>query len=317
MKAVLSGSIAIDQIMNFEGSFTDLIQPDKIHVLSISPLVKKMTRTEGGIAGNIAYSLALLGEKPILLASAGSDATNYLAKLEKIGVNLTHLHLSQLPTATFSVLTDSNDCQVGGFYPGAMSDASSLTLKPFIDDDILMVVSAHDPQQMAKQVLECAALKKKLLYDPGQQSLILDKKDLEQAIATAEILIVNDYEMGLLSQKLELTKEEIIQKLPLCIITLGKAGASFYQKTDHHQEHLIPGITLRKALDPTGAGDTFRAGFIYAYLHHWTIKNAIQLANVVASFAVEQYGTQNHQLKWPIIKQRYKETYDEKCPTRL
>ncbi|AKM81468.1 MAG: Adenosine kinase [Candidatus Pacebacteria bacterium GW2011_GWF2_38_9] len=314
MKAVLSGSIAIDQIMSFDGSYADLIQPDKLHVLSISPLVKKMTRTRGGIAGNIAYSLALLGEKPILLASAGSDATDYLSNLEKIGVNLEHMHLSQLPTATFSVLTDSNNCQVGGFYPGAMSDASSLNLKAFANDDVLMVVSAHDPGQMAKQVLDCRKLHKKLLYDPGQQSLILDKKDLEQAIDTAEILIVNDYEMGLLCQKLEMSKEEIIQRLPLCIITLGKEGAFFYQRLDGHQKHLTKAVLLKEVLDPTGAGDAFRAGFIYAYLHSWSIKNAIQLANVVASFAAEQYGTQNHQLKWPIIKQRYKETYGEKCP---
>lgn len=314
MQAVLSGSIAIDQIMSFDGSYADLIQPDKLHVLSISPLVKKMTRTEGGIAGNIAYSLALLGEKPVLLASAGSDATNYLLKLEKLGVNLEHMHLSELPTATFSVLTDSNDCQVGGFYPGAMSDASSLNLESFANDEILMVVSAHDPQQMARQVADCQKLDKKFLYDPGQQSLILSKEDLEKAIETAEILIVNDYEMGLLCQKLELTKEEIIQKLPLCIVTLGKQGACFYQKADRHQDHLIKGVALKEALDPTGAGDAFRAGFIYAYLHSWSIKNALQLANVVASFAAEQYGTQNHQLKWPIIKQRYKETYGEKCP---
>ena len=314
MKAVLSGSIAIDQIMSFEGEFADLIQPDKLHVLSISPLVQKMTRTEGGIAGNIAYSLALLGEKPVLLASAGSDASNYLLKLEKLGIDLSHMHLSSLPTATFSVLTDSNDCQVGGFYPGAMGDASSLDLEAFANEDILMVVSAHDPKQMAKQVSECRKLNKKLLYDPGQQSLILDKKDLEQAINTAEILIVNDYEMGLLCQKLEISQAEIIHKLPLCIITLGKEGAFFYQRLDNYQKHLVKAVLLEEALDPTGAGDAFRAGFIYAYLHDWSVKNAVQLANVVASFATEQYGTQNHQLKWPIIKQRYKETYGEKCP---
>lgn len=314
MKAVLSGSIAIDQIMSFEGEFADLIQPDKLHVLSISPLVQKMTRTEGGIAGNIAYSLALLGEKPVLLASAGSDASNYLLKLEKLGIDLSHMHLSSLPTATFSVLTDSNDCQVGGFYPGAMGDASSLGLEAFANEDILMVVSAHDPKQMAKQVSECQKFNKKLLYDPGQQSLILDKKDLQRAIDTAEILIVNDYEMGLLCQKLEISQEEIIHKLPLCIITLGKEGAFFYQRLDNYQKHLVKAVLLKEVLDPTGAGDAFRAGFIYAYLHDWSTKNAVQLANIVASFATEQYGTQNHHLKWPIIKQRYKETYDEKCP---
>lgn len=314
MQVVLSGSLAIDQIMSFNDRFADLIQPDKLHVLSISPLVEKMTRTRGGVAANIAYSLALLGEKPILLASAGPDAKDYLDDLEKIGVNLEHLHHSQLATAIFSVLTDRDDCQVGGFYPGAMGDASSLGLKAFVNDEILMVISAHDPKQMAKQVLDCRALNKKLLYDPGQQSLILSKTDLEQALETAEILIVNDYEMGLLTQKLELSKKQIIKKLALCIITLGKKGACFYQKEDDYKEHLVKAVTLKKTLDPTGAGDAFRAGFVYAYLRQWSNKNALQLANVVASFAAEQYGTQNHQLKWPIIKQRYEETYDEKCP---
>lgn len=159
MEILLTGSLSVDQITNFDGLFEEKIQPDKLHILSISVLLKELKRTHGGIAGNIAYSLSLLGEKPILLASIGYDQAEYMDKLKKMGVNLEHLHYSKLPTATFSVITDRNDCQVGGFYPGAMSDTSTLKLQPFAKKDIFTVISAHDPKKWPSKLLKRRKIK--------------------------------------------------------------------------------------------------------------------------------------------------------------
>lgn len=169
---MLTGSLAVDRIMVFDGQFKDLIQPDKLHVLSIAPLVDKLQITRGGIAGNIAYSLALLGEKPTLFASIGSDGKEYINSLSRLGVDTSHVHFSELPTASFSVLTDKNDCQVGGFYPGAMSDATSLSLDQFANEEMLFVLSAHDPAQMAVQIDECTKLQKRMCFDIGQQVFV-------------------------------------------------------------------------------------------------------------------------------------------------
>jgi adenosine kinase len=314
MKIILSGSLAIDQIMSFSGSFSELIQKDHLDKISFSVLVEKLTRSNGGIAGNIAYSLAALGEKPVLLVSAGKDAEAYIDKLNKIGVDTSLVHFSQLPTATFSVLNDGKENQIGGFYEGAMSDADSLNFSQFATEkeNIFAVISAHNPQAMARQVQECQTFAIKLLYDPGQQITNLAANDLAAGIEAASILILNEYEMSLLAQKINLRAEEIIAKTDLCIITLGKNGAKFYEKSNNHQEQLISGVKLGKVLDPTGAGDAFRAGFLYAYAHAWKTATAVELACIVASFAVQENGTQNHQLDWSKIKQRYEETYDKR-----
>lgn len=311
MKIILSGSLAIDQIMTFDGLYENMIQPEKLHVLSISMLVQQFKRSKGGTAGNIAYSLALLGESPILFASIGKDDTAYIDELQSLGVDTSTVHFSDLPTATFSVLTDKNDCQVGGFYPGAMSDSATLSVKKWKDDDIIMVVSAHDPKQMVTQIKECKKFGKKLFFDIGQQIVIFDKKQLLLGIETAEILCVNDYEMGLLSKKTGFSEQEIITKVPITIVTLGSKGAFLYTKENQWKKQIIGAVEIEKPVDPTGAGDAFRAGFLYGYVRNWSPQKSVQLGCVVASYAVEKHGTQEHHFTRKSIAQRYQSTYQE------
>lgn len=310
MRIVISGSMSVDQIMTFGGSFESLIQPEKLHVLSISPLVEKMKRTRGGTAGNMAYSLALLGERPTLLVSIGKESKEYIYDLQQMGVDTSHVNFSELPTATFSVLTDKNNCQVGGFYPGAMSDVASLTVEKFAKEDILMVISAHDPGGMAAQISECKKLKKRVLFDPGQQILVLSKDVLRAGIECAEILMVNDYEMGLLIKRTGWSQKEIVGKLKVCIVTLGESGSKVWVSGKTVR---VPAVSLsaESVVDPTGAGDAFRAGFLYGYTRDWEVTTCMKLGSVLASLVVVRHGTQEHSFTWDDILERYQKQYKE------
>jgi len=305
---IVCGSVAIDRIMNFKGRYRDLVQPDKLHALSLSVLLDKLEDSPGGIAANITANLARLGERPVLLASAGHDAEAYIKELGGLGIDTSHVHFSKLPTASFNVITDNEDSQVGGFYQGAMSDSEPLSFMPWQGQDVLAVVSAHNPGGMNRQVGECKKYDLRLVYDPGQQTADA-ATDLAAGVAAAELLVVNDYELGLLCQKLNTTPDKLKGQVPVLITTLGKDGSVI----EGHKvaSPLQIGIAKPSAVaDPTGAGDGWRAGFLYGYLRQWDLLKAGQLGATVASFIVEQHGTQAEFSKQDIIN-RYRENFNE------
>jgi adenosine kinase len=305
---IICGSIAIDRIMNFSGRYRELIKPDKLHALSISMLLDKLEDSAGGIGANLAFNLSLLGEEPVLLGSVGPDAKAYVASLNDLGIDTSHIHFSHLPTASFNVITDSEDSQVGGFYQGAMSDSESLSFKPWQGQDVVVVISAHNPQAMNRQVGECRDYKLRLVYDPGQQ--VSDPAtDLAAGIDVAEVVLVNDYELGVLGQKTGRSPEDLKAKLPLLITTLGKDGSVIDGTLVDKPLHI--GIAKPRAVvDPTGAGDGYRAGFLYGYLRQWDVRASGQLGAVVASFIIEKHGTQQRFSKQDIIN-RYRENFNE------
>lgn len=330
-RLILAGSIAIDRIMNFDGTFEEAIKPDKLHVLSLSVLLKQVVDTHGGVAANIAYSLALLGENPLLLGAVGENGRSYMEKLQNLGVDTQLVHYSELPTASFTVMTDRNDCQVGGFYPGAMSDEGVTPLEDAVHtvtlgkksaqkttqklvEKPLIVISAHDPQLMARQVSTCQKHDYRLFYDASQQINNLSGNDLQQGVEAAELLILNDYELEVLQQKTGWTLTELQAKIPVLVVTLGEKGCLIYDSrqanTKQMSEHQVPPVTNLKVVDPTGAGDAFRAGFLYGYIRDWSLVECAQLGSVVASFAIERHGTQEHQLLREQLRHRLKETYD-------
>lgn len=312
MKILLTGSLSIDQIMNFDGLFESMIHKDKLDVLSISVLIQNLRRTRGGIAGNIAYSLALLGEQPILYGSIGKEQKTYMKFLARKGVNIDHVHYSDLPTATFSVITDKNNCQVGGFYPGAMGDAATLTLEPFANQDVLTVISAHDPAQMEVQIDACMRMQKPLCFDVGQQVIILPESVLHKGVEAAKLLILNEYEMGVLSSRIGKSIEEIIKNVDVCVITQGEKGSKMYAREANWQEQHTPAVAISGVVDPTGAGDAFRAGFLYGYVRNWPHTQSAQLGSTLAAYAIEQVGTQGHRPSLAQIAQRYYNQYKEK-----
>jgi adenosine kinase len=305
---VVCGSIAIDRIMNFPGRYRDLIKPDKLHVLSLSVLLDKLEDTRGGIGANIAASLARLGEQPVLVGSVGNDAKAYVEDLANLGIDTSHIHFSQLSTASFNVITDGEDSQVGGFYQGAMSDAASLSFKPWQGQDAVAVIAPHNPEAMNRQVQECRDYGLKLVYDPGQQ--VADPAtDLRAGVAAAEVLVINDYELGLLCQRLETNPDQLKTQVPILITTLGKDG-SVIDGRGVASPLRIGTAKPAAVADPTGAGDGYRAGFLYGYLRQWDLQVCGQLGATVASFIVEQHGTQQQFSKQEIID-RYRDNFKE------
>lgn len=307
---ILTGSVAIDRIMVFPGRFEDVIQPDKLHILSVSVLLDELRETRGGVAANIAYNLGLLGQESVLLAAVGQDAKGYMGDLKKLGVNIDHLHYASSKTASFSVITDQNDCQVGGFYPGAMGDAGGLSLKKWQNSDALVVISPHDPAQMAVQVEECRELGLRVFYDVGQQVSNLSKSDLRAGVEVAELLILNDYELGVLEKKTGWNQVEILKKVGLMLVTLGEKGVKILQSDQ--EEKLVNAVKIEKVVDPTGAGDAFRAGFLFGFVRKWDLIKSAQLGCVTAAFAIEKHGTQEHKFDKNKIIERHYETYSEK-----
>jgi adenosine kinase len=296
--------------MNFDGKYKDFIKPDKIHVLSISIFLKALQDTPGGVAANIAYSLSLFGEKPVLLGSVGKDATSYIQSLKKRKIDTSSIHYSKLPTASFNVITDMDDNQVGGFYPGAMFDSASLKFSPWKGKDVFVVISPHDPVAMKRQVEECKKYKFRLFYDVGQQVSNIPAEDIVRGVVNAEVLIVNDYELSVLCEKTQIKPEKLKTQVPIVITTLGKKGSIIEGKNVPNPIHI--GIAKpNEIVDPTGAGDAYRAGFLYGYVRGYDLKICGQMGALSAVYAVEKRGTQEHTFSVTAFKKRYKENFGE------
>lgn len=308
-RLVVCGSIAIDRIMSFRGKYEDLIRPEKLDVFSLSVLIDELRELPGGTAANISYNLALLGEEPTIFGSVGKDAENYIQRLAAAGIDTAEVFYSKDSTATFTVLNDSFDNQVGGFYPGAMADSGALSVAKYAGDDVIITISAHDPIAMKRQVCECKEHALRLLYDVSQQVSNVSSEDIREGVEVAEIVIVNDYERAVLSKKLGVSKEKLQHMVPVLITTHGKDG-SVVEGTSVEGSIAIRPAKPVKVIDPTGAGDAFRAGFLYGYARNWGVKKAAQLGSVSGSFAVEEYGGQIQYNKDDVMK-RYKETYRE------
>ncbi len=307
---VVSGSIAIDRIMKFDGRYKDYIRPEKLESLSISVFLKELQDCQGGVGANIAYSLALLGESPVLVGAAGRDAVAYMEKLAHLGVDITQVHESELPTASFNVMTDGDENQVGGFYPGAMFDSASLTFEPWRRADAILVVSPHDPVAMRRQVEQCAQWDLRLCYDVGQQVSNLDAEDLRAGVETAQWLILNEYEMSAMAAKIGRSVADIKAKVPVVVTTLGKMG-SVIEGTEVAETVRVGIVKPEHVADPTGAGDAYRAGFLYGLARGWDLKVCGQLGAVCGTYAIESVGTQGHKFSLKEVATRYEEAFGE------
>lgn len=308
-KILVTGSLAFDLIMDFPGKFTEHIDPSKLHILNISFLVDSLKRERGGNSGNIAYSLALLGMDASILSCAGDDFEPYARFLTENNIDISNIKI--IPgesTATATIMTDQADNQISAFYPGAMRQNINLSIKAVKDKPDFAIITPDLPEAMAKFAAECKELQIPYLFDPGMQLPRLTDSQISEGIAGAEILIGNDYEIGMILKRLKLFDEDLRRQVKILITTLGERG-SIIQSQDEKVE--IAPVKSKEMLDPTGAGDAYRSGFLAGYLRGFDLKTSGQMGSVASCYAIEKYGTNNHRFSLEEFKQRYKENYGE------
>lgn len=309
MNIVLTGSIAYDYLMTFPGRFKEHILLERLDRLSLSFLVDSLVQRRGGIAANIAYTMALLGERPKVMGTVGKDFGEYQSLLESVGVDTQAIRvIPDLYTASFFVSTDETNAQIASFYPGAMARASELKFSDLAEKPDLAVISANDPYAMQMYVAECKLSHIPYVYDPSQQTVRVDGETLMKGIAGSLALFVNDYEFGLIEEKTGQSLDEIIKLTDFLVITKGELGADV-----HTQDGMISvtAVPPSQVLDPTGVGDAFRAGFLKGYLNHLPLERCAQLGAVSASYCLEFDGPQGHQFTLPEFLDRFRDNFGD------
>ncbi len=314
-RIVVTGSVAFDYLMRFPGRFVEHLIPDRMERLSVSFLVDEMRRVPGGCGPNIAYGLAVLGERPLLVATAGRDAADYRDWLAREGVDVSALVIHpDLFTASFFVSTDSDQNQLASFYTGAMARARDLSLAQAAPEDVaLVVISPNDPDAMARYGSECRELAVPFLYDPSQQVARLSGEDLLGGLEGAFLLIVNDYEFGILLQKTGLSREEIEELVPVLVVTHGADGSTISVAGPRARErHEVPAALLeRPAADPTGVGDGYRAGLIRGIRIGAPWEVAGRIGSVAAAVVLETLGPQPPRYGTEEFVARYARSFGE------
>jgi adenosine kinase len=305
MKLVVTGSIAFDYLMSFPGKFTEHLLPEHMHRVSLSFLVDSMDKRRGGCAPNIAYTLALLGERPVVMATAGQDFSDYRAWMEAAGIDTTHVKV--VPdrfTASFFCSTDQASNQIASFYTGAMANAGELSFRtvPGLKGDGLVIISPNDPDAMVQYAQECSTLGIRYIWDPGQQCARMDGTQLSEGITGAFMVIVNDYEFELLRQKTGMSEQAVQDEVEVLVITRGEQGCSVFAGGRRTDVRAVPPVRIE---DPTGVGDAFRGGFMKGLATEPSYEECARLGSVAATYALEHLGGTSHAYSLDEFKARY------------
>lgn len=309
MDILITGSVAYDYLMTFPGLFKEQILPERLASISLSFLVDGMSKQRGGIAPNIAYSMALLGERPRVMATVGEDFGDYRAWLDAKGVDTSLMEVVPgLFTASFFATTDQASAQIASFYPGAMGVAATQSLKNLVVKPDLVIVSPNAPDAMMKFPAECRELGIKYLYDPSQQVLRLEGDELARDMEGAHFLFCNDYEFGLISKKTGWSLDQILEHVNILVITRGKDGADLYM--DGESVH-IPTVPEDEIVDPTGVGDSFRGGFLAGYSQGFDWKLCGEIGSLAAVYCLEQRGPQSHSYTREEFVARFRRHFDD------
>ncbi|MBN9389612.1 MAG: carbohydrate kinase family protein [Chloroflexi bacterium] len=310
MSILVSGSLAYDHIMDFQGYFKDHILPEKVHIINVSFLVNSLRKQRGGCGPNIAYNLALLGERPLVVGTVGHDFADYQAWLDEAGVDTSGIKV--IPdefTASCFITTDKSSNQITGFYPGAMNFAHDLHVGDFNPSEIqLAIISPNDPQAMVSHVKECQELNVPYIYDPGQQVIFLEGPEMLEAMKGSRAVIGNDYELGIIEKKTGLTPSDLLQYTDLVIVTRGEFGSTLITA-----EHTVDAPVAREkaVVDPTGGGDAYRAGIIKGLLNGYSLEQMGRVAALTATYCIENYGTQSHAFTSSEFLARYNENFPD------
>jgi adenosine kinase len=289
---VVTGSIAFDNIMDFPGYFKDHILPEKVHMLSVSFLVETMKKQHGGAGANVAYNLALMGERPLLVGAVGDDFAEYRGCLEAKGVDTSAVLV--VPgefTASAFITTDLDNNQITGFYPGAMRQAGGFSLEVVKDDVSLVVITPDNPAAMVRYPGECRRLGIPYVFCPGQQTVSLSAEQLVDGVTGARCVIGNDYEMELIADKTGHTVDGLLELAEIVVTTLGDEGSRIATAAG---TTAIGVVTHPQITDPTGAGDAYLAGIAWGLAHRAAPRDYGRVAALTASYAILEYGTQAH-----------------------
>jgi adenosine kinase len=309
MKLIVTGSIAFDYLMSFPGKFTEHLLPEHMHRLSLSFLVDTMDKRRGGCAPNIAYTLALLGERPLLMATAGQDFGDYRVWLDAAGIDTSQVKVVQDRfTASFFCSTDQANNQIASFYTGAMANAGELSFRtvPGLASDGLVIVSPNDPGAMVQYAEECGALGIRYIWDPGQQCARMDGSQLADGVNGAFMVIVNDYELELLRQKTGMSEEDIQQQAELLVVTRGENGCTVLTRGSRID---VPAVPPDRIEDPTGVGDAFRGGFMKGLAVGAAYEVCARMGSVAATYALEHLGGTSHAYSWKEFAARYEKHF--------
>ncbi len=309
MRIIVTGSLAYDYIMNFPGKFSDHILPDKVHMLTVSFLVDSMKKMRGGVAGNIAYTLALLGERPLVVSAGGQDFADYRKFMEAAGIDAAGI--KEVPnefTASCFINTDMVNNQIVAFYPGAVGHAKEVSLESMgLKKDDWVIISPTDPEAMAKHTAECKKLGAKYIFDPGKQVPRLDKQQILTGIDGAAVLIGNDYEFGMMAKATDLTEAALIARAPITVVTRGGEGSQIYEKGV--KTHEIPVAKISGVIDPTGAGDAFIGAMALGFARGWPLAVSGRVASLAAAWVIEHKGCQEHRYTRAEFARRYEENF--------
>ncbi len=302
---VITGTIAYDYIMDFNGVFSDHILPNQIHKINLSFITEKFAKRRGGTAGNVSYSLSLLNTNHILFTTAGSDFGEYKAKLERLGTDVGNVKIvDDEYTATGFAMTDRQDNQIWGYFYGASQKIKDLKLKEVAKKGDLALIGPSGEAGSMSLLKQCVDMNISYMFDPGFILTDVSNQQLEFGVKNARYLIGNDYEINLIKNRLgdyqTITNDKII------ITTLGEEGCSVSEKG---KIFTVKAAQAAKITDPTGAGDAFRAGFLSGIDRGLDIKTSCQMGCVLASFAVECYGAQEHSFTKEEFSKRYQKTY--------
>jgi len=311
MNILLTGSVAFDYLMSFPGYFRDHFLPDRLDSISLSFLVDSMIKMPGGVAPNIAYTMALLGEHPRLWAAVGEDFEEYRKFLADKGVDTSGAQvIPDVFTASFFVNTDRVNAQIASFYPGAMAYASQLSLHVLVDNPPdLVVISPNDPGAMNQYVRECQELGLPYAYDPSQQIVRLTGDDLRAGLEGALALFANDYEYALIDKMTGLDADCVLDNNPnaFVVVTQGEKGAQVHTNSGRF---MIPCVPPQRILDPTGVGDAFRGGFLTGYSHNLSMESCGRMGALAATYCLEQRGSQGQSYTSNEFIERYSQVFE-------
>jgi len=310
MDILITGSVAYDYLMTFPGLFREHLLAEHLEKISLSFLVETLIRRRGGIAPNIAYTLALLGGRPRVLATVGEDFEDYRSWLEEQGVDTQNIQV--VPgkyTASYFATTDQSNAQVASFYPGAMAHAAELSLHELKGaKPDLVVVSPNEPAAMERYIRECKELGLAYIYDPSQQIVRADGEVLRRCLDGAHALFANEYEFELIKDKTGMTEVDILAHLKFMVVTLGPKGAAVYFDAN---KTLVEAVPTGQIVDPTGGGDAFRAGFLTGYRLALDWETCGRLGSLAATYCLENEGPQAHHFTPAEFIARYRQHYDD------